>query len=411
MTKRDYNHDVHQIRTALHHSTGSRASVMVGSGFSFNSQKRYASAREFPSWSVLTESLVERLYPNDEEARSRALKNAGATSGALRLAQEFEAAFGRTVLLNHLRDKLPDREHEPGPLHSHLLKLPWADVFTTNYDTLLERAALPLRERRYEIVRCLSDLPLKRDHRIIKLHGTLPELKDCILTEDDYRTYPDKFGPFIAEVQVAMVESHLCLFGFSGDDPNFLAWSGWVRDRLGKHTLPIYLCTFDELTTFQTRLLEQRSVIPLPMRIITDELQPEVALRTFLKRLEEPLGNPRPRWCLPRYLKNEILVSEPKSPGIRQAPPTSEDWLKAALDWRANRKLYPEWMIPHVKAIENLWHNTKSWAERADHNPVELSALDAPRCVFVLFELLWRTRQAIFPTYDELALTTRAIAP
>ncbi|MGO9109878.1 MAG: SIR2 family NAD-dependent protein deacylase [Thermoguttaceae bacterium] len=246
MTQRNYDHDVEQIRTALH---SGRASVMVGTGFSFNAQKRYSSARGFPSWSDLTESLVEHLYPSDKKARSRALKNAGATSGALRLAQEFEAAFGRTVLLNHLREVLPDREHEPGPLHKDLLNLPWADVFTTNYDTLLERAARPLRERRYQIVRCLSDLPLKRTPRIVKLHGTLPELKDCILTEEDYRNYPERFGPFVAEVQVAMVESHLCLVGFSGDDPNFLAWSGWVRDRMGKHTLPIYLWTFDEPTS------------------------------------------------------------------------------------------------------------------------------------------------------------------
>lgn len=155
MTKRDYDHDVQQIRSSL---PDGRASVMVGSGFSFNAQRRFASARDFPSWAALTESLVLRLYPSDVLARESALKNAGATSGALRLAQEFEAAFGRTVLLNHLRDILPDREHEPGPLHEALLNLPWVDVFTTNYDTLLERAARPLRERRYEIVRCVTRL-------------------------------------------------------------------------------------------------------------------------------------------------------------------------------------------------------------------------------------------------------------
>lgn len=403
MTQRDYDHDVYQIRTML---LNDRASVMVGSGFSFNAQKRYASAASFPSWRVLTESLVERLYPNDTNARCRALQDAGATSGALRLAQEFEAAFGRTVLLNHLRDMLPDREHEPGLLHHELLKLPWVDVFTTNYDTLLERAARPLRERRYEVVRCLSDLPLKRTPRIIKLHGTLPELKDCIFSEEDYRTYPERFGPFVAEVQVAMVESHLCLVGFSGDDPNFLAWSGWVRDRLRKYTLPIYLWTFNELATFQTRMLEERTIIPLPLPVITQTAEPEAALQAFLELLRKPLGKPSPRWCLPRNSKNEVPTLEPPFPWNRQQPPSSEEWLRAAFAWRANRNCYPGWIIPHVEAIESLWKGTKPWAERAEQNPDELSTLDEPNCIFVLSELLWRMRRAIFPIYDRLALTT-----
>ncbi len=396
---RDYAHDVEQIRTALHQAAGSRASLMVGAGFSFNAQKRYASARDFPSWSSLAESLVLRLYPNDPGARGRALKNAGATSGALRLAQEFEAAFGRTVLLNHLRDMLPDREHEPGAFHQDLLNLPWSDVFTTNYDTLLERAARPLREQRYEVVRGLNDLPLKRSPRIVKLHGTLPELSDCIVTEEDYRTYPEKFGPFVAEVEVAIAESHLCLVGFSGDDPNFLAWSGWVRDRLGDKTPPIYLWTFDELTTFQARMLEQRSVIPLPLSVVTGKADYAEALRAFLHLLKAP-GVRKPRWCLPRNLKDEVVDTEPESPG------DSESWVTAALAWRKNREFYPEWMVPHVEAIEALWKATETWAGRAADNPPELSALDAPTCIFVLHELLWRIRRAIFPTYDGLAIYT-----
>jgi len=287
---------------------------MVGSGFSLNAQKGISSANDFPTWSELTKSLVERLYPADINARAVAIQSAGATSGVLRLAQEFEAAFGRTNLLNHLRSVLPDTEHEPGPLHDKLMKLPWADVFTTNYDTLLERTALPLRERRYEVVRSISDLPLKCSPRIIKLHGTLPSLNDSIVTEEDYRTYPDRFGPFVAEVQVAMVETHMCLIGFSGDDPNFLAWSGWVRDRMDERTLPIYLWTFDEPTTFQTRMLEQRSVIPLPLTVITGERNKSLALAAFLEMLWNPSGRRRARWCLPRYVTHERIAKDPEYP-------------------------------------------------------------------------------------------------
>ena len=51
-----------------------------------------------------------------------------------------------------LRDSIPDLQHEPSPLHEALLDLPWSDVFTTNYDTLLERASRSVVSQRYDVV-------------------------------------------------------------------------------------------------------------------------------------------------------------------------------------------------------------------------------------------------------------------
>lgn len=61
------------------------------------------------------------------------------------------------------------------------------------------------------------------------------------------------------------MENVFCLFGFSGDDPNFLNWSGWVRDALGKHAPVIYLIGVLGLTDSKRRLLEARNVIPLDL--------------------------------------------------------------------------------------------------------------------------------------------------
>ena len=104
--------------------------------------------------------------------------------------------------------------------------------FTTNYDRLLENCARSLWKRHYEPVISLNDLAIARRPRIVKLHGSMPDLDDMILTEEDFRTYPQEFGPFVNAVQAAMSENILCLIGFSGDDPNFLAWTGWLRDQL-----------------------------------------------------------------------------------------------------------------------------------------------------------------------------------
>ena len=57
------------------------------------------------------------------------------------LAEEYRIYFGQASLDEYVRIRFPDKSWLPGPLHRKLLELPWADVLTTNWDTLLERAA------------------------------------------------------------------------------------------------------------------------------------------------------------------------------------------------------------------------------------------------------------------------------
>ena len=109
---------------------------MVGAGFSRNAAPP-GSDPEFPDWSELGNRFYERLHGRKPEPDHNYLQMSS-------LAHEIEAAFGRPALNQMLRDAIPDLQHEPSPLHTKLLDLPWSDVFTTNYDTLLERA-LPFR--------------------------------------------------------------------------------------------------------------------------------------------------------------------------------------------------------------------------------------------------------------------------
>ena len=152
------------------------------------------------------------------------------------MAEEFEATLGRHKLDEMLLDSIPDSESEPGYMHRLLLSLPWSDVLTTNYDTLLERAA-PIH---YDTVVSVADIPRSTRPRIVKLHGSFPSNRPFIFTEEDFRTYPRKFSPFINLAQQTIIENTFCLIGFSGDDPNFLNWSGWVRDHLGDSSPQIY---------------------------------------------------------------------------------------------------------------------------------------------------------------------------
>ncbi len=46
---------------------------------------------------------------------------------------------GRAKLEEIIKDAVPDLDYAPSNLYVDLMQLPWVDVFTTNYDTLLER--------------------------------------------------------------------------------------------------------------------------------------------------------------------------------------------------------------------------------------------------------------------------------
>ena len=208
------------------------ASVMVGAGFSLNAIPNRSDAPPLLPWRDLLSRMERKLGYDAASGRG--------TSDALRLASEFESAFGPAELERFLQDSIPDDQYSPGPLHSLLLQLPWADVFTTNYDRLLERALRSVPEARFSVVMTPPDIPAAARPRIVKLHGTFPSHRPFVITEEHYRTYSRKFAPFVNAVQQAVMETAFCLLGFSSDDPNFLQWAGWVHDNLGDSAPPIY---------------------------------------------------------------------------------------------------------------------------------------------------------------------------
>lgn len=206
-----------------------RASVMVGAGFSRNASP------SFPLWNELGDAFFENVNGRNPGPGDKAYQSIP------RLAQQVECLFGRPALDRILQERIPDESVNPSALHRRLLDLPWQDVFSTNYDTLLERAASQSR-RHYTPVFDAQSLANAEKPRIVKLHGSFPAHRPFVITEEDYRQYPDNRAPFVNTVQQSLLENTLCLIGFSGDDPNFLQWIGWIRDRLGaQYTQRIYL--------------------------------------------------------------------------------------------------------------------------------------------------------------------------
>jgi hypothetical protein len=132
-------------------------------------------------------------------------------SSPLRIASEYEAAFDRRKLDHLIRNEVPDSRYQPGSLHQTLLALPWVDVFTTNYDTLLERTEVD--NRSYQVITKAAELTAACAPRIIKLHGSFPSETPFIITDEDYRTYPRAFAPFVNSVRQSLLENSFVLIG------------------------------------------------------------------------------------------------------------------------------------------------------------------------------------------------------
>lgn len=210
--------------------------AFVGSGFSLNAE--IPSHVKMKTWNQLRETFLEKLYPNNEEDKSRDAND------IVRLSSLVDAEFGHNELDNMLEEALPDALVRPGMLHRMLVQLPWKDILTTNYDTLIERAASQVIND-LKVVTNKETLLYQSSPRIIKLHGSFPNVRPYIMTQEDFRRYPIERPEMVNTAKQCFLESLVCLIGFSGEDPNFRAWIGWLKDVIGQKRLcPTYLITY-----------------------------------------------------------------------------------------------------------------------------------------------------------------------
>lgn len=357
----DYSKELEALRQKLKNRS---LSVLVGAGFSKNVHDKL-----FPSWGQLLGKMVVRMngrhYDSDFERQTGKKPDQAPDEYSIYLQEQVDQYIQQTgylaVVSNYIKKigyresvdvyieentplavrkegRLLLRHMEEGQvketpinekdleLHTKLIKLPWNNIYTTNYDNLLEicidekvfselkgqkekydneietlranivknKAELEqlglqdigqdddnadedpaIRDERiranklnyrimahnqllenlvqkkgnleqainecYSIIRHSSQLAIKNNRNIIKLHGSLPEHenepfafdneydKRYIISSEDYEHYPQRHEAFTQLMRISLLQGHFCLIGFSGDDPNFLAWVSWIR--------------------------------------------------------------------------------------------------------------------------------------------------------------------------------------
>lgn len=378
-----------KLAAALWQQDGSYhgAAVMVGAGFSRCAASTGNSQEKMPLWNDFSKELAREL-----DSRS---------SDPLRLAEEYSAFFGKQALHDLIKKVINDPAWKPGNLYKDLLELPWSEVLTTNWDTLLERASANVYQPAYSLVSKQEDLSSARSPRIVKLHGTIDVTKDLIFTQEDYRKYPQNHAAFVNFSRQVFIENELCLLGFSGDDPNFLQWAGWVRDHLSSHTRRIYLVGALGLNSAKRKYLESINVAPIDLSSLVADLDDQdskhlEATRIFIKALQ----GLRPKQCwewTPTNLRRKMITLE-EDTKLRKEPEYAAKLLEGHIPLLAkDRESYPDSVVcpPDIQSKLNN-HIDDPWP-----TPQNISLMIPKEREKLLYEICWHYKVtfSVFPNW------------
>jgi len=161
------------------------------------------------------------------------------------LAQYYEnEKGGRGSINSQLIDEFT-KEVESSENHKILSSLPIQTFWTTNYDTLIEKA-LEDYGKTVDAKICSENLAVnkpRRDAVVYKMHGDISLPHEAILTKDDYESYNEKRQLFTTALQGDLVSKTFLFIGFSFEDPNLDYILSRIRILLGNNTRDHY-CFF-----------------------------------------------------------------------------------------------------------------------------------------------------------------------
>jgi len=353
------------------------AAIMVGSGFSRSAASSGDINSKLPLWNDLLKILSEDL-------------GSGPWGDPLRIAEEYSSYFGKQALRDLIEQTVNDPAWIPSDLYGSLLKLPWTEVLTTNWDTLLERAASDIYKPIYSIVNKPEDLSSSRSPRIVKLHGTVQISHNLIFTQEDYRQYPKTHAAFVNLARQIFIENEFCLLGFSGDDPNFLQWVGWVRDHLASHARRIYLVGALDLSPAKRKYLESINVAPIDLSSLVKHLdnhdqRHREATKMFLNALQ--ILKPKDSWDWEPTSITRKTIPENEIGKVHKEHSYAAALLETQLDQLVkDRESYPVWLV----CPSNIRWSLQNQITDPFPNSKNLAEMKPDLRSRMLYEIVWR---------------------
>ena len=368
-----------------------RISAFVGTGFSKNATAIDPNIT-IPLWPEVGAALMKELG-------IKIVKNKTNFQDPIRLSSLYAAEFGDTKLDDFLKKSIDDNNFQPNEVHEKFVELNWNNIYTTNYDTLLERSADNINKH-YSVITSDADFPFLPKPRIVKLHGSFPSVRPFIMTDEQFRTYPTDHPIYVNSVQQSLIEDTVVLLGFSGNDPNFLKWSGWIRDNLNsKNARKIYLITIYSLSPAELKMLDNQNITVLDMSIILDPNKKNNITSNDIKKLfiqmfdywntnskvpETPNKlntTPIENWIKTLWKPKKTIEEEIKNQGY-------EKFIKTVTTiWSKERNIYPKQLVLPINQNNQLFWKTRNYVETYQ---ILSNIKNDPQSISFLYEFDWR---------------------
>lgn len=256
-----------------------RALLFVGAGVS--------ASLGIPTFKGLVDQLATQLEYDPEIYAS--------LGDYLALAEYYKLAKGSIGPLRSWMDKSWNNSAinlSESEVHKRIVELEFQTIYTTNYDSWLERAH-DLYKRPYTKIVCVGDIAKARpgDVQIIKFHGDFDDDDSIVLTESDYFERLSFESPLDIKLRSDLLGRTTLFIGYSLTDINIRymlfrlsrLWSNAATDS----SRPKSFVFLTRPNLVQEAILKKRGV----EAIVSRYDDPREGLITFLRDLaQEALG-------------------------------------------------------------------------------------------------------------------------
>lgn len=209
-----YEKELQRILTA---SQNNALTFFVGAGVSALSGA--------PTWKRLIHAISDRL--------GQARKDEYSSDEYLQIPQMFYYSLGenKEEYYTFVKAQLHSSPMLPNVIHREMLNLNPVSFITTNYDTLLEDAAVQYCQS-FKVVSRDEDVPtIFGDRFILKLHGDFKH-NNFVLKEEDYLNYSDNFKLTETLVKSIFSTNTVVFIGYSLNDYNINLILNWTKTLL-----------------------------------------------------------------------------------------------------------------------------------------------------------------------------------
>lgn len=198
-------------------SKNNALTFFVGSGISAISNA--------PTWKELTDEICKTLGRKPQEKYS--------SDDYLQLPQKYYYSINQDdeEYYKFIKKHIIIKDLKPNQFHRELLNLTPTSFITTNYDTLIEDAAVQFCQS-FKVVSQDSDIPLiYGDRFILKMHGDFQH-NNIVLKEEDYLNYSENYKLIETLAKSVFSTNTVVFIGYSLNDYNIKLILNWTKSLL-----------------------------------------------------------------------------------------------------------------------------------------------------------------------------------